>query len=240
MRNLLRAMAHKATGARWRAPCYFQARIPMKTGLLHLTRTCVLALATALLCAQARAGISFTLGNNPQPDEDNILLSSGGTGPSVTGTTQSDGLSVLFASTTDTLSEPASGQARIEALDDFVNNVTVALPGGSFVDLIINPFDGSGTAHVSVVANEPGGGTQTATFDYTLGNGQNFLTIVAFAGETIDSVTIDSANGFTDLRQPRISGAALNNAAPDGGSTLALLGTAIGALSVARRRAQEA
>jgi hypothetical protein len=119
----------------------------------------------------------------------------------------------------------------------------VSVPGGSFIDLIFNTsITGTtgtpgGTAHVSVVANEPGGGTLASTFDYTLGNGANFLTIVAFGGETIDNVTIDYPVGFTDLRQVRISGATL---APDGGSTLALLGTAIGALSVARRRAQEA
>jgi hypothetical protein len=46
-------------------------------------------------------------------------------------------------------------------------------------------------------------------FAYTLTNGQNFLTIVADPGTSIFSVTVSAPGGFTDLRQPRISGAAL-------------------------------
>jgi hypothetical protein len=116
---------------------------------------------------------------------------------------------VAFSSTTDTLTVPSGGQARIEAEDGLVNNITVTVPGGSFNDFIVNPFNGSGTATLTAIANEPGGGTQTFTFTYQLGNGQNFVTVTTTGGETIQSLTIDAADGFADLRQPRISGASV-------------------------------
>jgi hypothetical protein len=86
-----------------------------------------------------------------------------------------------------------------------------------------------------VLTNEPGGGQVTVTFTYQLGNGNNFLTIVAEGGETIESTTIDAPNEFADLRQPRISGAALSPRVPEPGVAL-LLGAALGALSLYRGR----
>jgi hypothetical protein len=59
-------------------------------------------------------------------------------------------------------------------------------PGGTYTDLIINPFVGSlgagALASVTVSALEPGVGHEFFSFDYTLGNGNNFLTIVATGG----------------------------------------------------------
>ncbi len=63
--------------------------------------------------------VTFTLGNNPQQDEKNILLNSGTSGNPVFGLTNQTQLQVRFGSTTDTLVEPSSGQARVEALDGF-------------------------------------------------------------------------------------------------------------------------
>ena len=166
----------------------------------------------------ARAdSVTFTIGNNPQPNEENILLNSGATGTTVFGLTNQTNLQVRFTSSTDTLVEPSSGQARVEALDGLVNNITIDIPNGTFTDLIMNPFFGSGTATVSVTTAN----NQTFTFSYTLSNGQNFLTIVADPGTKITSVTINAPGGFTDLRQPRISGAQANVPEP---ATLLLLG----------------
>src|SRR5262245_8041076 len=122
----------------------------------------------------AQAGIIFQTGNNPQPGEENILLNDGDTGTTVSGVTNQSGLIVDFSSTTDTLVVPSGGQARIEAEDGLVNNITITVPPvplGSFNDFIVNPFNGSGTATLTAIANEPGGGTQTFTFTYQLGNG---------------------------------------------------------------------
>lgn len=176
--------------------------------------------------------VTFTIGNNPQQDEENVLLSSGATGTTVFGTTNQTQLQVRFSSTTDTLVEPSSGQARVEAQDGLVNNITISVPNGTFHDIILNPFFGSGTANVSVLTAN----NQVFNFAYTLSNGQNFLTIVADPGTSIFSVTINAAGGFTDLRQPRISGAALNTSVPEP-ATMVLLGFGLfGTASFIRKR----
>lgn len=174
----------------------------------RITRPLLLLFAIFLLSgASAKAdSVTFTIGNNPQNNEENILLNSGASGTTVLGLTNQTQLQVAFTSTTDTLVEPSSGQARVEAQDGLVNNITISIPNGTFTDIILNPFFGSGTADVSVLTAN----NETFTFSYSLSNGQNFLTIVADPGTAIFSVTITAAGGFTDLRQPRISGAAAN------------------------------
>jgi len=173
--------------------------------------------------------VTFTVGNNPQSDEENILLSSGLSGTTVFGLTNQTQLQVAFSSTTDTLVEPSSGQARVEALDGLLNNVTISIPNGTFHDIILNPFFGSGTAEVTVVTAN----SETFSFSYNLSNGQNFLTIVADPGTSIFSVTVSAPGGFTDLRQPRISGAAENVPEP---ATMLLFGTGLLGIATAFRK----
>jgi hypothetical protein len=73
---------------------------------------------------------------------------------------------------------------------------------------------GTGDVTVSVVLNEPGGGTKTTTFDLLslfgeLGPGQNFFTLTAVNGETINQFTIaDTAGVITDYEHYRIDIAA--------------------------------
>lgn len=181
----------------------------------------------------ARAdNVTFTVGNNPQPDEENILLSSGLSGTTVFGLTNQTQLQVAFSSTTDTLMEPSSGQARVEAVDGLVNNISISIPNGTFHDIILNPFFGSGTAEVTVVTAN----NETFTFSYTLGNGQNFLTILADPGTAIFSVTINAPGGFTDLRQPRISGAAATAENVPEPATMVLFGSGLLGIATAFRK----
>jgi len=185
-----------------------------------------------LICSGTPAkadSVTFTIGNNPQPNEENVLLNNGTTGTTVFGITNQTQLQVRFSSTTDTLVEPSSGQARVEALDGLVNNITISLPNGTFQDVIANPFFGSGTANVTVFTAN----SQTFNFSYSLSNGQNFLTIVAAPGTRIVSVTIDAPGGFTDLRQPRISGAEAN--VPEPASMLLFGAGLVGVAAVLRK-----
>jgi hypothetical protein len=194
-----------------------------------------MVLALALSAPLAHATVTFTPGNNPQSDEENILLNSGATGSTVFGMTQQSNLTVAFSSTIDTLNEPSSGQARVGAQDGAVNDLTISVPGGYYHDLILNPFKGeqleSGTAFLTVTTD-----MGPFLYSYTLDNGNNFLTIVAEGGEKILSTTIDSANGFDDLRQPRISGATLGTVTSPVPEPCSLALLATGALPLLRRR----
>ena len=191
----------------------------------------LLAIITCSGIVAKADSVTFTIGNNPQQNEENVLLNSGAQGTTVFGLTNQTQLQVAFSSTTDTLVEPSSGQARVEALDGLVNNITVSIPNGTFHDIILNPFFGSGTANVSVVTAN----NQVFNFAYTLTNGENFLTIVADPGTAIFSVTITAPGGFTDLRQPRISGAALNANVPEP-ATMLLFGIGLFGTATAVRK----
>ena len=196
------------------------------------------------------ADIIFTLGNNPQPNEENVLLNSGATGSTVTGTLNQSGLLVDFTSITQTLIAPSNGQARVEATSGGaqvpLRDISFALAGGTFTDAIFNPFLGTigtaGTANILVIPNDAFGNPEAAAlFSYDLANGSNFLTVTTSNGETINSVSISGAfgldAGFTDLRQVRISGASIpTGTVPDNGSTLTLLGGSGLALALLRRK----
>jgi hypothetical protein len=192
----------------------------------------LVAVALLVLSAPARAGVEFQLGNHPQSNEENILFGAKETGSSITGQTNQSKLNVNFSSTSDTLVQNSSGQADVGAQDGSVNNIKITVPNGSFTDLIINPFKGEGSATVDVVLNDG-----TGSFTYDLGKGNNFLTITTKDGETITSVTINADKGFTDLKQPRISGASV---VPEPSTmALALVGVAglgLGGLRRFRRR----
>lgn len=172
----------------------------------------VLAVAPIALGSTINAsdpGVVFTLGNNPQPGEKNVLLNNGTTGTTVFGQTNQSHLPVQFTST-QTLIEPPSGQARIEATSGGLANITISAPGHTYADLIMNP-DVTGTV------GTPGGTLdvsvtdihgQVFLFSYALGHGSNFITITTTGGDTIVSTTLQYSltAGFTDLRQVRISG----------------------------------
>jgi hypothetical protein len=204
----------------------------------------IAAAAITLAGVPAGAQVIFTLGNNPQPNEENVLLNTGATGTTISGTTNTTGTTVDFTST-ETLTAPSNGQARVEGLDGVVGPeaLTVSIPGGTFGDIIFNPFIGGPNAPsgdvLDVTANITGGGT--ATFSYTLGNGSNFLTITTAAGTNIDSVVLDPVVGFTDLRQIRVSGILIGGVppsaiVPEPGAWAMMGGVGVSLLGLVRRR----
>ena len=204
----------------------------------------------------AYADVIFTLGNNPQPDEENILFQEAGTidGPAttVTGLTQTSDLFVFFTSN-ENLVATASGQARLEAEDGAFTTLTFGVQGGTFGDFILNPhlLHDTGpppTGTIDVTVNLVG--EAPATFTYAAGGGENFLTIVAINGERISSINITSSQeiAFFDLQQPRISTA---TNCPEGSTDplcgprpvpepgmLSLIGIALAGGSAALRRRQ--
>src|SRR5262245_35382391 len=111
-RSLVCSPPARQNGWRWFVPGWSHAkktvssfhsgpfRMREQLGLAGLTirggAFFVMALAAGVGLAQA--DMTFTLGNVPQANEENILLNSGDTGATVFGTTNQSGLSVSFSS----------------------------------------------------------------------------------------------------------------------------------------------
>jgi len=202
-------------------------------GGLVRTRIAGIALATLVLIASAYADAVFETGNHPQPNEENVLFQTDQTGTTIDGFTNRSDTLVQFSSTTDTLMATAHGQAKVGAADGLINDITITVPGHTFLDAIINPFKPASASDllVTVVTN-----TGTFTFTYGDTHGNNFLTITTINGEVIDSVTINSTSGFQDLRQPRLSGISDVTLMPEPSSMLLLGSGLLGVAILVRRR----
>ena len=164
----------------------------------------------AFASSAASASVVFLNGNNPQPGEENILFTTSQTGTTVSGTTNQSNVLVDFStSTAQTLITSSSGQAKITTNDNggLLTSIVVTSPGHTFGDFILDA-EHSGAFTVTVTTNDG-----TFTDNLPGGPGSNFVTILAQAGETISSVAITSAAGFTSFDQPRIS--AISAAIPE-------------------------
>jgi len=197
------------------------------------TRFVGIAVTALVLIATANADAIFETGNHPQPNEENILQA-GQTGTTIDGFTNRSNTLVQFSSTTDTLIG-TGGQSDIDAVDGLINNITITVPGHTFLDLIFNPFKPASANDlvVTVVTN-----TGPFTFTYGDTHGDNFLTMTTINGETISSVTIDSASGFQELKQPRISGISGVTIIPEPSSLLLLGSGMLGLGYLVRRKRQ--
>ena len=154
-------------------------------------------LSLVTLIAPVYADAVFQLGNHPQPNEQNVLFDTD-QWATIDGFTNQSHTLVQFSSTTDILVATASGQAKVEAQDGSLNDITMSIPGHTMLDAIINPFE-PGSSNDMIVTVTMSDGTTFTFGPYGDTHGNNFLTITTANNETISSVTIDSASGFHDL-----------------------------------------
>jgi PEP-CTERM motif len=187
-------------------------------------------------CVAANATIIFTVGNNPQTNEENVLFNQsgliGGPALTVTGAPQQSNFLVNFTSN-ENLDTPSAGQARVEGTDGDFTLLGINLGTSTFTDIIFNLNTVNGTPGIATITVTekvgPGG-----TFALPVGNGSNFLTITTAGGELMTGISISSTVQINDIRQTRISGAA--NVVPEPLS-LGLVGTGLISLFFLRRRA---
>src|SRR4051812_48546310 len=101
----------------------------------------VTALTAISLSSAAYAAVVFTLGNNPQPDEQNILFGSSQSGTTITGTTDQSNTPVLFSNFGQTVTTGGIGQAFIRPTSStaLLNSFTFSVVGQTFGDFIFNP-----------------------------------------------------------------------------------------------------
>jgi len=150
----------------------------------------------AVALSPAQASITFIVGNAPQAGQELVLFPDQGPSAAVVGTSTS------VSTNTITLAGTSTGGDQLTAL-----NFAVSVPNSLIQSLTLNPStpldllifnvtDASGMLEYTVYDNLGGAFTFTMAGD----NGQNFITIDATSGETIESVTLTAADGFVSAR----------------------------------------
>ncbi len=176
----------------------------------------------ATLASSANATFTFTLASNPQANEENILFDQPNQGLEIIGQTNQSNAPVHFTSTQQ-LYQNSQGQADImgagNAQDSALTNLSfTTLPVYGFGDFIMNlqnaftSFTGVAghTITATITVYDQNSVTHAYTFDNAgngLGNGSNFLTIVADGGDYMTKIDVqmNDQDFFQEFKQPRIS-----------------------------------
>ena len=141
---------------------------------------------------------------------------------------------VQFTST-QVLTTPSQGQARIESVPDgILNNLNTTIPGFFFSQAVFN-LDATANGSASITAFDQFG----TSFLFSLplsGAGQNFFTLTTAGGELISRVAFTTTVGLDDVSQIRFGEIVPIPASIVGAGLPGLLAACGGLLLLARRR----
>jgi hypothetical protein len=173
------------------------------------------AFAVSALPAAATIVIYQTPGA-VQPAENVLFQGAPPVGNVVFGFTNISNTRVIFTGS-EALATPSAGQARIEAVDGGLGQLSFALdPGFGFKEVEFNIFGAGATATQAVLSfTDQFGGNFSGT--YAIGSGQNFFSARAFDNQFITNVSFVLNGTVGDVRQFRIGGVGDSSVDPGGG-----------------------
>jgi hypothetical protein len=157
------------------------------------------------------------------------------TGTTVFGNINDPNDTLVQFTSTQVLTTPSAGQARIESVPNgILNNLVTTIPGFFFDEAVFN-LDATADGSASITALDQFG----AVFNFPLtlsGSGQNFFHLTTSGGELISSVAFTTTVGLDNVAQVRF-GETVPVPGPLAGAGLpGLLLASGGLLALARRR----
>jgi hypothetical protein len=173
--------------------------------------------ATALVFAAVPASATIIIYSNPgalQPAENVLFQDGAAVGNIASGITNQTSTPITFVGV-EALSTPSAGQARIEALDGGLSELSFGLASGfGFREVEFNIFGTGGTANnVMLNFTDQFGSVFSSSFGIT--NGENFFSAEAIDNQIITNVSFLLDGNVQDARQFRVGGIGSSVIVPD-------------------------